>query len=95
MNAAASEAEQALQRLKAADEKFAQAAQTVIRAAFPDKNRQFELEHAIGGARFHELLVRRFRALGLGPLLDQARLDGTVGDAWITEFAARIERNVP
>lgn len=89
MIAAAGELEQTAQDLGRAFTKYRAAYGAVSRAAHPNANRQLTLEQTVGSAPLNSLIVRRLRALGLGPMLDQARTAGTIDD-----LAAVLRSNI-
>ena len=89
MIAAAGAIERAAQDLGRAVAEYQAAYRTVSRGAHPNANRQLTLEQTVGSAPLHGLLVRRLRALGLGPMLEQGRTAGTIDD-----LAAVLRSNI-
>jgi hypothetical protein len=92
--AAARAIEDALQHAATAYIRYMTAYQAVSRAAYPSVNDQAMLEETIGAARLHGLIVQRLRALGLEPVLRQARRSGTQGQQWVAELSSKIEQFV-
>jgi len=93
--------DQAVQQLATAYQDYSGTFGRASREAFETAGRgdrggtaAFTLQQAVGPVRVHELLVRRLRGLGLGPLLEQARTPGHAGDEWVTRLTAAIERRV-
>jgi len=95
MIAALGDIEADAQHLAASRARFLNVYQKVYRAAYshPHANQQFLLEQTVGMARLDGLLVQRLRALGLGPVLDVARTDGTVAD--LSALTSKIRASVP
>lgn len=83
-SAAATRAEKAMQDLAIAYTDLANAVSAIPRPAYADQS-QRPLE-----IRLPELLVMRLRALGLGPVLAQARTPGRLADGWERDFTGAI-----
>lgn len=80
MITAADAIERAAQALGRAYVEYDTAYRSVSRRAYSNGNEQLTLEQTVGRATLNSLLVRRLRAVGLGPMLDAARTTGTIED---------------
>ena len=94
MIAGLGEMDHAAQRFAAGYTRYLTALRAASRAVYPNRPQQSELDATVGAERVHCLLVMRLRALGLGPLLDQARTSGPLPDSWLEDLSAKINRFV-
>jgi hypothetical protein len=77
---AAERIERALQDLDSAYTAYLDAYQDVGHAVGDDMNKGLTLQTSIGHDGLDRLIVQRLRAAGLGPVLEQARTPGLIGD---------------
>jgi hypothetical protein len=81
--------ETAAQGLATARANFVTAASAIINGA-ETENRKVMLNASVGPRRVDGFVVRRMRALGLGPILDQGREPGTLPESWTADLQTKV-----